>query len=115
MGRIILLRMVATDGHRLALAKGFTSESSLKIGKGIIIPRKGLMEIKRIIDENEDIQIGLHKNMFVVKTENTLLKLVWLMRITLIIKKLFLRKKELALLWKENLSCMPKKNECCIF
>ena len=69
-----LLRMVATDGHRLALAKGFTSESSLKIGKGIIIPRKGLMEIKKIIDENEDIQIGLHKNMFVVKTENTLLK-----------------------------------------
>ena len=69
-----LLRMVATDGHRLALAKGFTSEPSLKTGKGIIIPRKGLMEIKKIIDENEDVKIGLHKNMFVVKTENTLLK-----------------------------------------
>jgi DNA polymerase-3 subunit beta len=69
-----LLRMVATDGHRLALAKGFTEGPSLKTGKGIIIPRKGLMEIKKIIDENEDIQIGLHKNMFVVKTENTLLK-----------------------------------------
>ena len=51
-----LLRMVATDGHRLALAKGVTSESSLKIGKGIIIPRKGLMEVKKIIDENEDVQ-----------------------------------------------------------
>jgi DNA polymerase-3 subunit beta len=69
-----LLRMVATDGHRLALAKGFTSEPSLKIGKGIIIPRKGLMEVKKIIDENEDIYIGLHKNTFVVKTENTILK-----------------------------------------
>jgi len=33
-----LLRMVATDGHRLALAKSFTSEPTLKAGKGIIIP-----------------------------------------------------------------------------
>ena len=31
-----LLRMVATDGHRLALAKGFTDGPSLKTGKGII-------------------------------------------------------------------------------
>jgi len=69
-----LLRMVATDGHRLALAKGYTYEPSLKTGKGVIIPRKGLMEVKKIIDENEDIYIGLHKNTFVVKTENTLLK-----------------------------------------
>ena len=69
-----LLRMVATDGHRLALAKGATSGSFLKTGKGIIIPRKGLMEIKKIIDENEEVKIGLHKNMFIVKTENTLLK-----------------------------------------
>jgi DNA polymerase III subunit beta len=69
-----LLRMVATDGHRLALAKGVTSGPFLKTGKGIIIPRKGLMEIKKIIDENEEVKIGLHKNMFIVKTENTLLK-----------------------------------------
>ena len=73
-GSNYLLRMVATDGHRLAMAKGFTSGASLKAGKGIIIPRKGLMEIKKIIDENEEIKIGLHKNMFVVKTENTILK-----------------------------------------
>lgn len=69
-----LIRMVATDGHRLAMAKSITTGHFLKTGKGIIIPRKGLMEIKRVIDENEDIKIGLHKNMFVVQTENTLLK-----------------------------------------
>lgn len=69
-----LLRMVATDGHRLAMAKGFTSDATFKTGKGIIIPRKGLMEIKKVIDENEEVKIGLNKNMFVVKTENTLLK-----------------------------------------
>jgi DNA polymerase III subunit beta len=69
-----LLRMVATDGHRLALAKSITSGHILKAGKGVIIPRKGLMEIKKIIDENEDVKIGLHKNMFIMQTENTVLK-----------------------------------------
>jgi len=69
-----LLRMVATDGHRLALAKSITSGHFFKTGKGMIIPRKGLMEIKKIIDENEDVKIGLHKNMFVLQTNNTVLK-----------------------------------------
>ena len=67
-------RMVATDGHRLALAKVNTAEPCPEMAKGIIIPRKGLMEVKKIIDENENVGIGLHKNMFVVKTENTILK-----------------------------------------
>jgi DNA polymerase III subunit beta len=69
-----LLRMIATDGHRLALAKSITSGHFFKTGKGMIIPRKGLMEIKKIIDENEDVKIGLHKNMFILQTENTVLK-----------------------------------------
>ncbi len=69
-----LLRMVATDGHRLAMAKSTTSGHFLKTGKGVIIPRKGLMEIKKIIDENEDVKIGLHKNTFVLQTDNTILK-----------------------------------------
>jgi DNA polymerase-3 subunit beta len=69
-----LLRMVATDGHRLALAKSVTTGHVLKSGKGVIIPRKGLMEIKKIIDENEDIKIGLHKNMLILQTDNTILK-----------------------------------------
>lgn len=73
-GSNYLLRMVATDGHRLAMAKGFTTEATIKTIKGIIIPRKGLMEIKKIIDEHEEVKIGLHKNMFILKTENTVLK-----------------------------------------
>lgn len=67
-------RMVATDGHRLALAKSETSEFCQEIVKGIIIPRKGLLEVKKIIDENESVGIGLHKNMLIIKTENTVLK-----------------------------------------
>jgi len=69
-----VLRMVATDGHRLALAKGTTSESCPDLEKGIIIPRKGLAEVKKIIDEHENIGLGLYKNMLIIKTENTILK-----------------------------------------
>ena len=69
-----IFRMVATDGHRLALAKGETSDFCEEMAKGIIIPRKGLMEVKKIIDENENVGIGLHKNMLIVKTDNTVLK-----------------------------------------
>ncbi|PKN81873.1 MAG: DNA polymerase III subunit beta, partial [Deltaproteobacteria bacterium HGW-Deltaproteobacteria-1] len=67
-------RMVATDGHRLAVAKVNTVEPCPEMTKGIIIPRKGLMEVKKIIDVHENISVGVHKNMFVVKTENTILK-----------------------------------------
>lgn len=69
-----IFRMVATDGHRLALAKGEMADFGEEMAKGVIIPRKGLMEIKKIIDENESVGIGLHKNMLIVKTENTVLK-----------------------------------------
>lgn len=67
-------RMVATDGHRLAVAKMNTPEPGMDTQKGIIIPRKGLMEVRKITDTHEIINIGLHKNMLVVKTDNTILK-----------------------------------------
>ncbi len=73
-GNNSIFRMVATDGHRLALAKGETAEFCEEMAKGIIIPRKGLMEVKKIIDEKESVGLGLHKNMLIVKTENTVLK-----------------------------------------
>ncbi len=67
-------RMVATDGHRLALAKCEASEFCQEMAKGIIIPRKGLMEVKKIVDENESVGIGLHRNMLIVKADHTILK-----------------------------------------
>lgn len=67
-------RMVATDGHRLAVARVNTADPFPEMTKGIIIPRKGLMEVKKIIDVHENVSVGVHKNMFVVKTENTILK-----------------------------------------
>ncbi|MFN7130473.1 MAG: DNA polymerase III subunit beta [Myxococcales bacterium] len=44
-------RMVATDGHRLSLIeRGMDGDFKLK--KGVIIPRKGLMELKRLLEED---------------------------------------------------------------
>ncbi len=51
-------RMVATDGHRLAMIErevpGFRMEA------GAIIPRKGLSELRKILDEGGDAEVRLN-------------------------------------------------------
>jgi len=54
-----VLRMVATDGHRLSLIDR-ESQAIRGIEKGIIIPKKGVLEIKKIMgdrDGEEEIEI----------------------------------------------------------
>ena len=70
------LRMIATDGHRLAIANADIGEAALfKLEKGIIIPRKGLNEIKRLIeDAPEEIFVGIRQGMCIVKTDSTMLR-----------------------------------------
>jgi DNA polymerase-3 subunit beta len=50
-------RMVATDGHRLAMIDrevgGFSMQS------GVIIPRKGLIELRRLLDRTEEGDVHL--------------------------------------------------------
>ena len=71
-----ILRMIATDGHRLAIANADMGEESLfKLDKGIIIPRKGLNEIKRLIeDAPEEVFVGIRQGMCIVKTDSTMLR-----------------------------------------
>ena len=47
-----LLRTVATDGHRLALADAEMSDA-LPEGKQIIVPRKGILELQRLLEDSE--------------------------------------------------------------
>jgi len=70
------VKMVATDGHRLALAYVETdSVEFLNLEKGIIIPRKGLGEIKKFVEEeSEMVGIGVYDSMFIIKTNNAVLK-----------------------------------------
>ncbi len=53
-----LLRTVATDGHRLALAEA--QVESVEAETQVIVPRKGVNELSRLLaDYNEDIQVVL--------------------------------------------------------
>lgn len=65
------LRMVATDGHRLAVAdRAFTGEEDKAIQRSVIIPQRGAKEVKRLIEEGEKekrIKIGLGEKSVVVK------------------------------------------------
>jgi DNA polymerase-3 subunit beta len=67
------LRMVATDGHRLAMAdRVFTDDEDKAIQRSVIIPQKGAKEIKRMIeglDKEKRIKIGLGEKSAVVKGE----------------------------------------------
>jgi len=53
------IRMVATDGHRLATVDRTLSDESLGLKDGVIIPRKGLGELKKLVDEDDADEIDL--------------------------------------------------------
>lgn len=58
------LRMVATDGHRLALVDRQIGTQTSGLASGVIIPRKGLAELKRLVDEDDadEIELGFEGN-----------------------------------------------------
>ncbi|HTY18266.1 MAG TPA: DNA polymerase III subunit beta [Myxococcota bacterium] len=58
------LRMVATDGHRLALADRPVGVEASGLASGVILPRKALAELKRLVDEEDadEIELGFEGN-----------------------------------------------------
>ena len=51
-------RMVATDGHRMSMIDQLTTGSSKGWnGTGVIIPRKGLNEMRKLLEQNRDQQV----------------------------------------------------------
>jgi DNA polymerase-3 subunit beta len=53
-----ILRMVATDGHRLAMVQRQLVDLFL-LKRGVIVPRKGLLELRRLLDEEGgDAELG---------------------------------------------------------
>ena len=58
-----ILRMVATDGHRLSLIDRENQKIQGIEEKGIIIPKKGILEIKKIIgDRDGEEEMGVYFN-----------------------------------------------------
>ncbi len=64
------LRAVATDGHRLALDEAAIT-SSIKEPIQIIVPRKGITELTRLLqNEDSEIEIQISTNHIRVKNDN---------------------------------------------
>jgi DNA polymerase III subunit beta len=63
-----LLRTVATDGHRLSLAER-QLEGDFHVKKGVILPRKGLAEMKKLLLEaaEGETKLGFVENSAVVQ------------------------------------------------
>ncbi len=53
------LRMVATDGHRLSYVDRGVGPEVENLASGVIIPRKGLAELKRLVDEEDADEVEL--------------------------------------------------------
>jgi DNA polymerase III subunit beta len=56
-----LLRAVATDGHRLALCET-ELETKAKAGQQVIVPRKGVLELHRILGDSGAIELAVGTN-----------------------------------------------------
>lgn len=67
------LSFISTDGHRLSIIKRNMSDNWSNIYQnGFILPKKGILELKRNIENtNENLEIGLSDNNFYVKNNDT--------------------------------------------
>jgi len=65
------MRLVATDGHRLALAVRPLGE--VKSAVSGIVPRKAIQEVARIVGSGEDVEVAIGDNQFMLRMPNVLL------------------------------------------
>ena len=56
-----MLRAVATDGHRLALCEA-ALESKAKTSQQVIVPRKGVLELQRVLNEEGTAAVAIGTN-----------------------------------------------------
>lgn len=71
-----VVTVVATDGHRLSIA---STPLEGKEGDGIdipgvIIPRKGVSEIRKLVETGDDVTMGIAEGVCVVKKHDTMLR-----------------------------------------
>lgn len=62
------LRLVSTDGHRLSLIdRSLDKLANLDLAKGAIIPRKGVLEMRRLLEETDEAELGIQGSSAVLK------------------------------------------------
>jgi DNA polymerase-3 subunit beta len=63
-----IFRLVSTDGSRLSKADYlFGKEYNLPSGDGVMIPKKGLIEVNKFLDSEEPVQVGFKDNNLIIK------------------------------------------------
>ncbi|MFQ5596493.1 MAG: DNA polymerase III subunit beta [Nitrospiria bacterium] len=71
-----IIRFIATDGHRLAVAEGEIRGGSAGYEEGIILPKKAILEMSRALDEGETVgapEISIGENQWVYRWGNTVI------------------------------------------
>ena len=70
-----MLRMVSSDGHRLSLCETTVESdlSGLKMEKIILIPRKGMQEIRKFTEGVAEIKISFEEKQAVIKTDHSVI------------------------------------------
>ena len=66
-----LFRFVSTDGSRLSKADSiFDSDADLPPGESVMIPKKGLIEVGKFLDDEGTVKIGFKENNFIVQKDS---------------------------------------------
>jgi DNA polymerase-3 subunit beta len=69
-----LLRTVSSDGHRLTImTKELESAAELRLNPVTLIPRRGILEIRKFIDERDTFFLGIEEKQAVLRSEDSLL------------------------------------------
>ncbi|MDX1706478.1 DNA polymerase III subunit beta [Pseudidiomarina sp.] len=64
-----ILRTVATDGHRLAMSSCEIGQPNLT-GRQVIVPRKGVMELLRLLDDvDNEVKVAIGNNHIRIETK----------------------------------------------
>ncbi len=65
------IRMVSTDGHRLSRIDHFVDHGEhLTLSGGVIIPKTGMVEVLKLLEGGNGLQIGFKDNNFIVRNQS---------------------------------------------
>ena len=65
-----IFRLVSTDGSRLSKVDyNFDSDAEFAAGSGVMIPKKGLIEVNKFLDSEGSVQVGFKDNNLVIKKD----------------------------------------------
>lgn len=65
------LRMVSTDGHRLA--KADRKLKGPKLAAGVIVPKKGVLELRKLLDGAKEVELAIRSPFLFVKRAESML------------------------------------------